>query len=43
MSRFEVFAVIWPMIVAALVAGFAFLFGWLDDRRERRTRQPAAK
>jgi hypothetical protein len=44
MSRFEVFAVVWPMVVAALVAGFAFLLGWLEDRTERRTRrQPAAE
>jgi hypothetical protein len=36
MSRFEIFVVVWPIIVAALSAGFAFLLGWLEDRAERR-------
>ena len=36
MSRFEIFVVVWPPIVAALVVGFGFLLGWLDDRAERR-------
>ncbi len=42
MSRFEIFAVAWPAIVAALAAGFAFFLGWLEDRTERR-RQRAAE
>jgi len=41
MSRFEIFAVTWPAIVAALAAGFAFLLGWLEDRSERRRRHAA--
>jgi len=36
MTRFEIFAVAWPAIVAAGVIGFAFLLGWLEDRSERR-------
>ena len=42
MSRFEIFVVAWPAIVAALVIGFGFLLGWLEDRTERR-RQHAAE
>jgi hypothetical protein len=42
MSRFEIFALAWPAIVAALAVGFAFLLGWLEDRTERR-RQHAAE
>jgi hypothetical protein len=42
MSRFEIFVVVWPAIVAAWVLGFGFLLGWLDDRTERR-RQHAAE
>ncbi|MGB9365059.1 MAG: hypothetical protein WCE79_03505 [Xanthobacteraceae bacterium] len=42
MSRFEIFVVVWPIIVAAMAAGFAFFLGWLDDRAERR-RQHAAE
>jgi hypothetical protein len=42
MSRFEIFAVAWPAIVAALAVGFAFFLGWLEDRREQRERRQHA-
>jgi len=42
MSGFEIFVLAWPIIVAALAAGFAFFLGWLEDRTERR-RQHAAE
>jgi hypothetical protein len=42
MSHFEIFALAWPGIVAALVVGFAFLLGWLEDRAEQRARRQHA-
>jgi hypothetical protein len=36
MTKFEIFALLWPAVVAALVIGFAYFLGWLDDRAERR-------
>jgi hypothetical protein len=44
MTRFEIFALAWPAVVTALVIGFAFFLGWLEDRAERREgRQHAAE
>jgi hypothetical protein len=43
MSWFEIFALAWPAVVAALVIGFAFFLGWLDDRAERRKAHRAAE
>ncbi len=43
MSTFEIFAVAWIPVSVAIVVGFAFLLGWLDDRgieRKLRTMRP---
>ena len=34
---FEVLALIWPALVAALVVGFVFAINWFEDRAERRS------
>jgi hypothetical protein len=39
--QFGIFAMVWPLIVAALAAGFAFFLGWLEDRAERRREHAA--
>lgn len=36
MSKFEIFALVWPAFVVAAVIGFGYFLAWLDDRAERR-------
>jgi hypothetical protein len=43
MSLFEIFALAWIPIAVAIVLGFAFLLGWLEDRAERRKAHHAAE
>ena len=42
MSGFAIFAILWIPFSCALVAGFAFFLGWLDDRALRRKTDRAA-
>jgi len=42
MSAFDILALVWIPVAVAIVIGFAFLLGWLDDRAAaRRTRHAA--
>ncbi len=43
MSGNEIFALAWLIIASALIAGFAFFLGWLDDRAEKRRVHHAAE
>jgi hypothetical protein len=43
MSGFAIFAILWIPFSCALVAGFAFFLGWLEDRAERRKTDRAAE
>ena len=36
-------ALLWLAFATGLIAGFAFLLGWLDDRAERRKARHAAE
>ena len=36
MTSFQVFALVWPAVVAAIVVAIAFLSVWLDERALRR-------
>ena len=38
MSIFEIFALVWIPVAVAIVIGFAFFLGWLEDRAEPGTR-----
>ena len=43
MSTFEIFAVAWIPVAVAIVIGFVFFLGWLEDRAEQRKARPAAE
>ena len=43
MSENEIFALAWLVVASALIAGFGFFFGWLDDRAEKRSARHAAE
>lgn len=43
MTAFEIFAVAWIPVAVAIVIGFAFSLGWLEDRAERRKAHRAAE
>jgi len=43
MSAFQILALAWVPVAVATIVGFAFFFGWLDDRAERRKARPAAE
>ena len=43
MTAFEIFAVAWIPIAVAIVIGFVFSLGWLEDRAERRRARHAAE
>lgn len=43
MTAFEIFAIAWIPVAVAIVIGFAFFLGWLDDRAERRKAHHAAE
>jgi len=41
-STFDIIAVVWIPAAVAIVIGFAFFHGWLDDRAESRKAHHAA-
>jgi hypothetical protein len=43
MSTFAILAIGWIPIAIAIVIGFAFFLGWLEDRAERRKAHHAAE
>ena len=43
MTAFEIFAIAWIPVAVAIVIGFAFFLGWLDDRAEKRSARHAAE
>lgn len=43
MTAFEIFAVAWIPVAVAIVIGFVFSLGWLEDRAERRKARHAAE
>jgi hypothetical protein len=43
MSTFQILALTWIPVAVAIVIGFAFLLGWLEDRAERRKARHAAE
>jgi len=43
MSTFEVVAIAWIPVAVAIVLGFAFFLGWLEDRAEARKARHAAE
>jgi hypothetical protein len=43
MSTFAVLAIAWIPVAVAIVIGFAFFLGWLDDRAEKRRAHHAAE
>jgi hypothetical protein len=43
MTAFEIFAVAWIPAAVAIVIGFVFSLGWLEDRAERRRARHAAE
>jgi hypothetical protein len=43
MSTFAFLAIGWIPVAIAIVIGFAFFLGWVEDRAERRRAQHAAE
>lgn len=43
MSTFAVLAIAWIPVAVAIVIGFGFFLGWLDDRAEKRSARHAAE
>jgi hypothetical protein len=43
MSTFQILTLVWIPVAAALILGFAFFLGWLDDRAEKRRAHHAAE
>jgi hypothetical protein len=43
MTAFEIFAIAWIPVAVAIVIGFAFFLGWLEDRAEKRRAHHAAE
>jgi hypothetical protein len=43
MTAFEIFAIAWIPVAVAIVIGFAFSLGWLEDRAEKRRAHHAAE
>jgi hypothetical protein len=43
MSTFAIIAIAWIPTAVAIVIGFGFFLGWLDDRAERRKAHHAAE
>jgi hypothetical protein len=43
MSWFEIYALVWPAIVACIVVGFGYSLAWFEDRAERRKAYRAAE
>jgi uncharacterized SAM-binding protein YcdF (DUF218 family) len=43
MSTFAILALAWIPVAIAIVMGFAFLLGWLEDQAERRNARHAAE
>ncbi len=43
MSTFAILAIAWIPAAVAIIIGFAFFLGWLDDRAEARKARHAAE
>ena len=43
MSTFAVLAIAWIAVAVAIVIGFGFFLGWLDDRAEKRSSRHVAE
>ena len=43
MTTFEIFALAWIPVAVAIIIGFAFSLGWLEDRAEKRKTRHAAE
>ena len=43
MSTFAILAIAWIPVAVAIIIGFAFFLGWLDDRAEARKARHAAE
>lgn len=43
MNTFAIVAIAWIPVAVAIVIGFGFFLGWLDDRAERRKARHAAE
>lgn len=43
MGWFEIYALVWPAIVAGICVGFAYLVAWFEDRAEQRRQSRAAE
>jgi hypothetical protein len=43
MSTFEIVAIAWIPVAVAIIIGFVFLLGWLEDRAEARKARHAAE
>ena len=43
MTWFEIYALVWPGIVAILCIAFGYFLAWLGDRAERRRTHHAAE
>lgn len=43
MTWFEIYALVWPAIVAGICVGFVYLVAWFQDRAEQRRQHHAAE
>jgi hypothetical protein len=43
MNTYDILALAWIPVAVAIVIGFAFSLGWVEDRVERRKSQRAAE
>ena len=43
MSTFAILAIAWIPVAAGLCVGFAFFFGWLEDRTQKQKARHAAE
>ena len=43
MNTFAILAIAWIPVAAGLCVGFAFLFGWLEDRAQKQKAHHAAE